>query len=120
MTTTWAGVFPAITTKFTENQNLDLGLMGQHVQAMIDAGVHGPVVLGSFGENGTLSPAEKGEILTLVCEVTGKRVPVLACVAETTTAGAARFAERAASLGAEGIMLLINDDDPYKHGFQVL
>ncbi|MFQ5421422.1 MAG: dihydrodipicolinate synthase family protein, partial [Anaerolineae bacterium] len=102
----WSGVFPAVTTKFKEDDSLDHGAMEQHFNAEIEAGVHGLVVIGSLGENGVLSAEEKQEVLRTAVSVSDRRVPVLACVAETTTAAACRFVEKAGVTGADGFMLL--------------
>ena len=102
----WEGVFPAVTTKFKRDESLDLESMERHLEAQIEAGVHGLVVIGSLGENGVLSAEEKQEVVKAAVRVSHKRVPVLACVAETTTAGACRFVEQAAASGVDGFMLL--------------
>jgi 4-hydroxy-tetrahydrodipicolinate synthase len=99
-------VFPALTTKFTPDDKLDLKLMEKHFANQIKAGVSGLVVLGSLGENGSLSAEEKQEVLRVAVSVSGKKVPVLACVAETTTATACRFVETSMRSGADGFMLL--------------
>lgn len=107
MTTTgWSGVFPALTTKFLADYSLDISSMEKHWEAQIASGVHGLVVLGSLGENGTLTPDEKTRILSHAVQVSARRVPVLAGVAETTTAAACRFAEEVARRGADGLMVL--------------
>lgn len=102
----WTGVFPAVTTKFTPSQDLDLVAMERHLRAQLDAGVHGLVVLGSLGENGTLTREEKLEILRTAVRVASGKVPVLSAVAETTTRGACTFAEAATAAGADGLMVL--------------
>ena len=102
----WSGVFPAVTTKFTADNELDNELFAKATQAQLDAGVHGIVVLGTLGEAPVLSDSEKREIVSQTVATVAGKVPVLACVAETTTREAARFAEQAASLGADGLMVL--------------
>jgi len=106
MNVRWEGVFPALTTKFARNEALDIPAMEKHFQLQIEAGVHGLVLLGSLGENGTLTPEEKQEIIRLAVSVSNGRIPVIAGVAETTTARACRFVEQAASNGADGFMVL--------------
>lgn len=106
MTTQWTGVYSALTTKFTKQGSLDFKLLEKHYRFQIDAGVHGLVVLGSLGENATLSPDEKQEVIRLAVSVSSGRVPVLSSVAETTTAGACRFVEKATANGADGFMVL--------------
>ncbi len=106
MKTLWQGVFPALTTPFTPDQALDPKTLASQIEAMIDNGVHGLIMLGTLGENGVLNAREKQEVMNRAVETVGRRLPVLACVAETTTAEACRFAERAAAIGIDGLMVL--------------
>jgi 4-hydroxy-tetrahydrodipicolinate synthase len=99
-------VFSAVTTKFTKQGTLDFKLLEQHYNFQIESGVHGLVVLGSLGENATLSAEEKQEVVKLAVSVGKGRVPILSAVAETTTAGACRFVERASANGVDGFMVL--------------
>ena len=102
----WRGVFPAVCTQFHPDQSLNVSGTLAHIDAMLAAGIHGLVMLGSVGENTTLDPVEKKELLKATVEHVGKRVPVLTGVAEYTTAGACRWAADAAKLGADGLMVL--------------
>lgn len=106
MKSEWKGVFPALTTKFKKDYSLDLPAIEKHIHFMLDAEVDGLIVLGSLGENGTLSPSEKQEVLSLAVKVSDGRVPVLSCVAETTTKGACEFVKKATDNGADGFMVL--------------
>jgi dihydrodipicolinate synthase/N-acetylneuraminate lyase len=106
MKVNWRGVFPAATTEFTADQSIDVAATVKHVEAMVRAGVHGMIVLGTVGENCSLEPAEKLTVLRAVVEVIGGRVPVLTGVAECTTVGACRFAAEAQKAGAAGLMVL--------------
>ena len=81
MNVNWSGIFPALTTKFTPDDRVDLLTMEKHIVSQMKAGVDGLVVLGSLGENGSLSAEEKQEILRLAVSVSSKRLPVLACIA---------------------------------------
>jgi 4-hydroxy-tetrahydrodipicolinate synthase len=103
---TWSGVFPALTTKFTSDDKLDLKLMEKHINNQLKAGVDGLVVLGSLGENGSLSSDEKREVIKLAVSIGSGKVPVLACVAETTTAAACGFVETGEHDGVDGFMVL--------------
>ena len=102
----WSGVYTALTTSFKEDGTVDLAAVGSHIRRQLDAGVHGIVVLGSLGENGTLSPPEKLDVIRAAASACGARVPLLSGVAETTTAGACAFARSAAKLGVSGFMVL--------------
>jgi 1-pyrroline-4-hydroxy-2-carboxylate deaminase len=72
----WHGVYPAVTTQFRDDQFLNLGATAKHVEALLTAGVHGLIMLGSVGENVTLEYKEKLEVLRSTVEQTARRVPV--------------------------------------------
>ena len=102
----WRGVFPAISTQFDEDFEVDVDATMRHVDQLIEAGVHGMVVLGTIGENTSLSAQEKRTVLRAAVETAAGRVPVLTGVAECTTAAACRYASDAARLGGDGLMVL--------------
>ncbi|GGC77749.1 dihydrodipicolinate synthase family protein [Undibacterium terreum] len=102
----WKGVFPAVTTKFKANEDLDHAEMEKHYAFQIDNGVHGLVTCGSLGEASTLSFDEKLEVARVALNVADKRVPVLVNVSETRTANALRFVQQAADLGVQGFMVM--------------
>lgn len=106
MRCTWSGVFPAAITHFREDQSLDLPATLKHVDAMIDAGIDGLIMLGTVGENCSLEYGEKLEVLKATLAHVQRRVPVLSGVAETTTRLACRYAADAAKLGVNGLMVL--------------
>ncbi len=102
----WSGVFPAVTTKFDAAGALDLPAFEAHVATMLDACVDGIVALGSLGENATLSPDEKLELVHAAAEACRDRAPLVVTVAEQSTQGACAFMEAAAKAGANGFMVL--------------
>ncbi len=106
MSVTWQGVFPAATTQFRPDESLDLPATLAHVEAMIEAGIDGLILLGTVGENCSLDAAEKRAILGAAVDHVAGRIPVLSGVAETTTALACRFAADALRAGADGLMVL--------------
>jgi 4-hydroxy-tetrahydrodipicolinate synthase len=103
---TWSGVFPAATTQFDEALNVDLPATCAVQAALIRAGVHGLVILGTCGENNSLSADEKRTVLRAAVETADGRVPVLAGVSELTTANAVAYARDAARIGVNGLMVL--------------
>ncbi|MBA4188549.1 MAG: dihydrodipicolinate synthase family protein [Planctomycetaceae bacterium] len=106
MKVNWGGVFPAVCTQFNADQSLNIPGTLSHIDAMLAAGVHGFVMLGSVGENTALETSEKRDLFKAAVDHVKKRVPVLTGVAEYTTAGACRWAADAAKLGADGLMVL--------------
>lgn len=102
----WAGIFPAVTTKFKEDHSLDITAMEKHLAAQIEAGVHGLVLFGTLGELGSITHEEKLEIIKTGVAVSAERVPVLATVGHITTAEACEFVKEAAEHGVDGFMVL--------------
>lgn len=102
----WKGVFPAATTAFARDQTVDLAATAAHCDAMVRAGMHGLVMLGTVGENHSLEYPEKLEVLRAAVEAVDGRVPLLVGVAQNTTAQACRFARDAEQIGADGLMVL--------------
>ncbi len=106
MTVNWHGVYPAAITHFHDDDSLDIPSTLKHLDVMIEAGVHGLIMLGSVGENAVQEPSEKREVLRQVVRHVDRRVPVLSGVAENSTRMACRFADDAAKLGVDGLMVL--------------
>ncbi|MDC8757133.1 dihydrodipicolinate synthase family protein [Janthinobacterium fluminis] len=104
--TKWQGVFPAVTTKFKDNEDLDHAAMERHFAFQIENGVHGLVTCGSLGEASTLSFDEKLAVTATALAVADKRVPVLVNVSETRTRNACRFVQQAADMGVQGLMVM--------------
>lgn len=102
----WRGVFPAVPTQFNEDLSVDLPGTQAHIRALLDGGIHGLVMLGTIGENCSLSLAEKVAVLKATAEVAKGKVPILTGVAEYTTALACETAKRAADAGVDGLMVL--------------
>ena len=124
MSVAWQGVFPAATTQFQPDQALDIPATLAHLDRLIEAGMHGLIMLGTVGENCSLEYAEKLEVLRATVDHVGGRVPVLSGVAEYTTALACRFASDAEKIGVDGLMVLpahglqvrpARDDRPFPH-----
>jgi 4-hydroxy-tetrahydrodipicolinate synthase len=106
MAISWRGVFPAATTQFHDDQALDLARTTGHVERLLRAGVHGVIMLGTVGENCSLEYSEKLDVLRASVGQVAGRAPVLAGVAECTTALASRFAADARKAGVDGLMVL--------------
>jgi 4-hydroxy-tetrahydrodipicolinate synthase len=102
----WSGVLPAAVTQFKPDESLDIPATLRHLDAMVAAGVHGLIVLGTVGENCSLEYPEKLDLLRSTVSHVNGRVPVLTGVAECSTALACRFAADAARVGADGLMVL--------------
>jgi 1-pyrroline-4-hydroxy-2-carboxylate deaminase len=103
---TWKGVYPALTTKFTAEDKLDLNMFKKNLDAQVAAGVNGVILGGSLGEASTLTLDEKELLVKETVKHLAGKLPVIINIAEQSTATAVRIASGASALGAEGIMLL--------------
>jgi len=101
----WEGIFPAVTTKFTENDELDHGEMERCFAIQIEAGCDGIIVAGSLGEGPMLSHDEKLAVLKTAQGASGGK-PVLLTINEAATRDACALAKRAANAGADGLMVV--------------
>src|ERR1700691_2823843 len=95
----WSGVFPAATTQFDTAGNVDIPATQAVQEALVRDGVHGLVLLGTVGENNSLSAEEKRAVLSAAIRAVGGKVPLLAGVSEYTTAGAVAYAQDAQRMG---------------------
>ena len=102
----WEGVFPAVTTQFRDDLSLDIEATRRVMEALIRDGVSGLIVCGTVGENTALTRAEKVAVMEAAKDVARGRVPVIAGVAEFTTAFASEVAREAARVGIDGIMVM--------------
>ena len=106
MSIQWKGVFPAITTKFTSDDKLDLPLFEKNLLFQLDAGVNGIILGGSLGEASVLSTYEKETLVKFAIEKIAGKVPVVINIAEGSTREALQQTAYAKSWGAKGIMIL--------------
>ena len=106
MNVQWQGVFPAVTTKFTEYDELDLWWFNKNITAQLEAGVNGIILGGTLGEASTLNDREKFELIRHTVEVVSDRVPVVINIAEQSTNTAIQAIKRAEDAGASGLMIL--------------
>ena len=102
----WKGVFPALTTKFTADDQIDIPLFEKNLQAQLEAGVNGIVLGGTLGEASVLTTAEKEQLVKFAVTTCADKVPVVLNIAEGSTKEALQQAEYAKAWGAKGLMML--------------
>ena len=102
----WKGVFPALTTKFTSDDKLDLPLFEKNLNAQLAAGVTGIILGGTLGEASVLSTDEKETLVKFAVKKCADKVPVILNIAEGSTKEALQQAGYAKAWGAKGIMML--------------
>lgn len=97
---------PAVTTKFTNDDTLDLEMFEVNIKAQLEAGVHGIILGGTLGEASTLSNDEKRILVRETVRIVKDEVPVIINIAEQTTKAAIEAARDAKEDGASGLMML--------------
>jgi 1-pyrroline-4-hydroxy-2-carboxylate deaminase len=106
MSVNWNGVFPALTTKFTNDDQLDFPMFKRNLDAQLQAGVHGIILGGTLGEASVLTTGEKSELVQFAVENVEDKIPVILNIAEGATREAVKQAELAETWGCQGLMLL--------------
>jgi 4-hydroxy-tetrahydrodipicolinate synthase len=102
----WNGVMPAITTCFTPGGELDREFIGEHARWLVENGCTGVVALGSLGEGGALTLAEKLAVLETCVRALKGRAPVVASISAITTDEAISLAKAAEQIGCDALMIL--------------
>jgi dihydrodipicolinate synthase/N-acetylneuraminate lyase len=102
----WKGVFPALTTKFTAKDELDLPLFAKNLELQLASGVEGIILGGTLGEASVLTTAEKEILVKFAIEKVQGKVPVVINIAEGSTKEALAQAAMAKQWGAQGLMIL--------------
>ena len=106
MAINWSGVFPALTTKFTRDDTLDVEMFKTNLDAQLKAGVHGIILGGSLGEASVLSTDEKATLVKSAVTYVEDKIPVVLNIAEGATREAISQAALAETWGCKGIMAL--------------
>lgn len=106
MSIQWKGVIPALTTKFTADDQLDLPLFDFNLQQQLSAGVNGIILGGTLGEASVLTTEEKEKLVKFAVGKVDGKVPVILNIAEGSTKEALQQAAYAKAWGATGLMML--------------
>jgi 4-hydroxy-tetrahydrodipicolinate synthase len=108
------GVFPYLVSPVDASGRVLTEVLARLCNDLIDAGVHGLTPLGSTGEFAYLNRDQRATIVRSAIEAAGKRVPVVAGVASTTTADAVEQARDYQRFGADGILAIMEAYFPVK------
>ncbi len=105
------GTAPALVTPFTASGEIDEAALRRLIDFTLEgsggyAGVEGLVVLGTTGENPTVSHAERQRLVALALEHTAGRVPVVIGTGTNNTAQSVTFSREAADAGASGLLVV--------------
>ena len=105
MPTEFRGIYTAMVTPMTPNEEVDFATLETFVNYLIDQGVHGLIPLGSTGEYYALSPQEREAVIRATLDAAAGRVPVLAGANAGATREVVDYCKQAEQLGAAGVLL---------------
>jgi len=100
------GLIPVLATPFSPDGGLDAASLSRLVTFQVAAGVDGVAVFGFASEGFALTAGERAEILRVVTDAAGPRLPIVAGVAATGTQEAVDQVRAAADNGASVAMVV--------------
>ena len=107
MTVSCSGSIVALVTPFeVGGENLDRAAWQRLVEWHLNAGTNGIVVAGTTGESATLGAGERDWLLASALEVADGRCSVMAGTGASSTAEAVARSRRAATLGADAVLVV--------------
>jgi 4-hydroxy-tetrahydrodipicolinate synthase len=99
------GVYPAMVTPFTDEEEIDAEGMRSNIAYLEKGGVAGLVPCGSTGESATLSFDEHKKLVDLTVDAAS--VPVIAGTGSNNTAEAVELTRYAQDAGADAALLIV-------------
>jgi 4-hydroxy-tetrahydrodipicolinate synthase len=106
MTRELRGAMTAIVTPFGGDGRVDARALGDLARWQVESGIHGVVPCGTTGEGATLDPDEHALVISTVVEAVEGRVPVVAGCGSNDTRRTVEAARRAASAGADALLVV--------------
>lgn len=92
-------------TPRTDDGDVALDVLAEHVDRVVAAGVHGVAVLGSTGGAAYLDPRQRAVVVAEATAALDGRVPLMAGVGALTTGEVLAHAEAATAAGADALLL---------------
>jgi len=99
-----SGIIPPLVTPLINNETLDVESLERLIEHLIEGGVHGLFVLGTTGEEQSLSYDVRKQMIKEACRINHGRLPLLACITDTSIEESVRLARKAADYGADGVV----------------
>ena len=104
------GVQVIMVTPFNEERGISVGMVRELTRYLIDRGIRegtgALVALGSMSECFAVDPDEREEIVRVVVEEAGRRVPVVVGCSATDTRTAIQLCQGAQRAGADGVLVM--------------
>ena len=101
----WRGIYPAICTPFTPDDEVDLDAQRRVVRFVLEGGAHGIVAFGLAGEVLKLSTDERKALTDTILDEVGGAVPVFIGAGGPSIGAAIELARYAEAAGASCVVL---------------
>lgn len=98
------GIVPPLVTPLLDNETVDIESLERLINHLIDGGVHGLFVLGTTGEEQSLSYRVRETMIRESCRINAGRLPILVCITDTSIVESIKLANVAAECGADGLV----------------
>jgi 2-dehydro-3-deoxy-D-pentonate aldolase len=95
------GIIPPVATPLINDSELDEPGTESLINHLLNGGVHGLFLLGTTGEGTSLSYQLRAAFVKKVCELTGKKVPVLVGITDTSFGNSLEMAAAYKEAGAD-------------------
>lgn len=99
-----SGIIPPLVTPLKGNDTLDIESLERLIEHLIAGGVHGLFILGTTGEEQSLSYRLRQQMIRETCRINNNRLPVLVCITDTSIVESIKLAQLAADCGASGVV----------------
>ncbi|MHA1265467.1 MAG: dihydrodipicolinate synthase family protein [Candidatus Helarchaeota archaeon] len=101
------GIIPAMITLFKGEGEIDENALREHIDYLVDCGIHGLFALGSTGEFAYLSQEEKKQVLALTADQLNGRIPLIAGISSLSTKLSIELAKYSEKIGADAVMAVL-------------
>lgn len=102
----YEGAGVALVTPFKENRDVNYEKLEELVEEQIALGTDSIIACGTTGEASTMTHEEHLDVIKFVCQVTKKRIPVIAGTGSNCTETAVYLSKEAEKHGADGLLLV--------------
>ena len=101
-----SGVIAAVLTPFHEDESLDEKRLEEHLDYLVQSGIHGVMPIGGSGEYVNLNVEERKRVIDVSVAAVGKRIPVIIGALSPSTQEIIEIGRYAQKAGADGLLVL--------------
>ncbi|MCS5592312.1 MAG: dihydrodipicolinate synthase family protein [Gammaproteobacteria bacterium] len=99
------GIYTPLVTPYNEDYSINYDAIEPVVESLVGAGVHGIIVAGTTGEYYAQSQQERLQLMRTCKDIIGNRLPLIVGTGAIRTEESIFYAEAAAKLGADAILV---------------